>query len=90
MAEEDQPGGRQVVLISAELATRLFNGDPNAIGQNLSLDSKDYTVIGVLPAKFSNPLPGRKVDLCAATQELSIVTPPVSKWAECTSRGSAD
>src|SRR5271170_6911047 len=40
MPDEDQPGGRQVVLIGSELAKRLFNGDGNAIGQNLSLDSK--------------------------------------------------
>jgi putative ABC transport system permease protein len=74
-SEEDQPGGRQVVLISAELASRLF-GDRNAIGQNLSLDSKDYTVIGVLPAKFSVPLLGRRVDIFAPRlMELSIVTP---------------
>jgi putative ABC transport system permease protein len=76
MSDEDRPGGRQVVLIGAELATRLFNGARNAIGQNLSLDSKDYTVIGVLPAKFSLPLLGRQVDIFAPRlMELSIVTP---------------
>jgi putative ABC transport system permease protein len=76
MPEEDQPGGKQVVLISAELAERLFNGDRNAVGRNLSLDSKDYTVVGVLPAKFSVPLLGRKVDIFAPRlMELSIVTP---------------
>jgi putative ABC transport system permease protein len=76
MAEEDQPDTRPVVLISAELATRLFNGPRDAIGQNLSLDSKDYTVIGVLPPKFSVPLLGRKVDIFTTRlKELSIVTP---------------
>lgn len=76
MPEEDLPGGKQVVLISAELATRLFNADRSAIGQNLSLDSKDYTVIGVLPPKFSVPLLGRRVDIFAPRlTELSIVTP---------------
>jgi putative ABC transport system permease protein len=72
--EEDQPGGRQVVVITSELATRLFNG--SAIGQNLSLDSKDYTIIGVLPPNFSAPLLGRKVDIFAPRlMDLSIVTP---------------
>ena len=76
MAEEDQAGGRQVVLIGTELAVRLFGGDGQAIGQNLSLDAKDYTVIGVLPEKFSAPLLGRKVDIFAPRlMELSIVTP---------------
>ncbi len=76
MPEEDQPGGRQVVVITSELATRLFSGGRNAIGQNLSLDSRDYTVIGVLPHNFSAPLLGRGVDIFAPRlMELSIVTP---------------
>ena len=76
LPEEDHPGGGHVVLISAELATRLFNGERKAVGQNLSLDANDYTVIGVLPAKFSIPLLGRKVDIFAPRlRELSIVTP---------------
>ena len=76
MLEEDQPGGKQVVLISAELAMRLFNSVRDAIGQGLSLDSNDYIVIGVLPPRFSVPLLGRKVDIFAPRlMELGIVTP---------------
>ncbi len=76
LPEEDRAGGNLVVLISSELATRLFNSDRDAIGKNLSLDSKDYTVIGVLPTKFSTPLLGRKLDIFAPRlMEMSIVTP---------------
>ena len=76
LPEEGQPGGNLVVMIGTELATRLFNADANAIGKSLSLDSKDYTVIGVLPAKFSTPLLGRKIDIFAPRlTEMSIVTP---------------
>jgi predicted permease len=74
--EEDQPGGDMVVMIGAELAVRLFNTEANAIGKNLSLDSKDYRIIGVLPVKFSAPLLGRKVDIFSPRlMEMSIVTP---------------
>jgi putative ABC transport system permease protein len=74
--EEDQAGGNLVVMISTELATRLFHNDRDAIGKSLSLDSKDYTVVGVLPAKFSAPLLGRKIDIFAPRlMEMSIVTP---------------
>ena len=74
--EEDRLGGPQVVLISSELAARLFHGSRSAIGQNLSLDSRDFTVIGVLPPRFSEPLLGRRVDIFAPRlTELSIVTP---------------
>ncbi len=75
-ADEDQPGGKQVVLISDELWLRLFNRDRGAIGQSLSLDSNDYTVIGILPPRFSTPLLGRKVDIFTTRLiEMSIVTP---------------
>ncbi len=75
-SEEDQAGGDLVAMISAELAMRLFGEARDAVGKNLSLDSKDYTVVGVLPAKFSTPLLGRKIDIFAPRlTEMSIVTP---------------
>lgn len=63
--EEDQRGGAQVVLISYEMWTRLFGNNPNAIGNSLTLETRDYTVIGVLPPRFSFPLFGTKVDIWA-------------------------
>ena len=54
LPEEDQPGGNLVVMISAELAARLFNGEQDAIGRNLSLDSKDW-----LTPSSENVLPWR-------------------------------
>jgi predicted permease len=63
--EEDQRGGAQVVLISYELWSRLFGRNPNAMGSSLTLETRDYTVIGVLPPQFSFPLFGTKVDIWA-------------------------
>ncbi len=54
-AEEAQPGNDQVVLLSAGLWQRRFGGDANIIGQQLTIDGKSYTVIGVLPPDFSFP-----------------------------------
>ena len=72
---EDQPGGRQVVLISQSLWLRLFGGAHDAVGRSISLDAKDYTVIGVLPAGFVFPLAGPKVDVWAPrVTELNIIT----------------
>jgi putative ABC transport system permease protein len=74
--DEDQPGGKQVVLIGAELAQRLFGGEQNAVGRSLSLDSKDYTIIGVLPPRFGVQLMGRKAEVwMTRIIELSMVTP---------------
>jgi putative ABC transport system permease protein len=74
--EEDQPGGNQVVLIGYELATRLFGGARNAVGQHLALDSKDYTIIGVLGPKFGVQLLGRQPEIwMPRIMEFSLTTP---------------
>jgi putative ABC transport system permease protein len=61
--EEDQPGGNPVVMIGYELATRLFSNAQSAVGQHLALDSKDYTIVGVLPPKFGVRLLGRQPEI---------------------------
>jgi len=74
--QEDQPGGKASVLISHAFATRLFNEAKDAVGQNLTLDSRDYTVIGVLPAGFVFALAGANVDVWAPRVfDLNIATP---------------
>jgi putative ABC transport system permease protein len=74
-AAEDQPGGNQVVLIGYELATRIF-GEENPVGQHLALDSKDCTVIGVVPPKFGVQLLGRQPDVWMPRLiEFSLTTP---------------
>jgi putative ABC transport system permease protein len=74
--EEDQPGGNQVVLIGYELAARLFGGTQNAVGQHVALDSKDYTIIGVVPPKFGVQLLGRQPEVwMPRVIEFSLTTP---------------
>jgi predicted permease len=58
LAEEDQPGGRPVAMISAQLWKNRFNGDPQVIGKTATLNSVPYTVIGVLPPGFQFPAAG--------------------------------
>jgi putative ABC transport system permease protein len=73
--EEDQRGGPPVVLISYELWMRLFGGDRNAVGSSLTLETRDFTVIGVLPPRFTVSLLG-KVDIWAPrVTEWTLVTP---------------
>src|ERR1700735_1295406 len=61
--EEDQPGGNQVVLIGYEFFFRLVAGAQKALGQHLALDSRDYTIIGVVPPKFGVQLLGRQPEI---------------------------
>ncbi len=56
-ADEDRPGGAQVVLVSHRFWQRHFNRQPSALGQVITLDGRPHTIIGVLPdAAASFPL----------------------------------
>lgn len=58
LPREDQPGADPVALISHALWQSRFGGDSTAVGHTLTLDGRDYTLIGVLPANF-HLAPGR-------------------------------
>src|ERR1700683_4343473 len=50
--QEDLPHGGNVVVLSYGLWQRRFGGNPNIIGQPLSLGNEPYTIIGVLERDF--------------------------------------
>src|SRR5262249_43399544 len=52
LAEEDKPGASGVVMISYSLWQRRFAASDQVLGQSLTLDSRPYTVVGVLPPGF--------------------------------------
>ncbi len=49
-ADEDRPGRDGVVVISQRLWERRFGSDPRAIGSALTLNSRSFVVIGVVPS----------------------------------------
>jgi predicted permease len=55
------PSQSRVVVLSALLHQRHFNGDPSVIGRRVSLDSVEHEVIGVLPDGFEFLEPGTDV-----------------------------
>jgi len=55
--EEDQVGAGPVALISEGLWQRKFGSTPDILGKNMTLDAKDYTIIGVIPASFHLMIP---------------------------------
>ncbi|MEO8592405.1 MAG: ABC transporter permease [Candidatus Solibacter sp.] len=78
--EEDKAGGDPVVLISDALWQRRFQRDPNILGRSVTLDTKDYTVIGVLPADFRFAVLGPVIDLVAPRVfELNSLSPGMAQ-----------
>ncbi|HKP13610.1 MAG TPA: ABC transporter permease [Blastocatellia bacterium] len=53
--DEDKPGATPVVVLSYALWQRRFGGDPNILDQQLTLNDRSYTVIGVMPPDFQFP-----------------------------------
>ncbi|HEX5887065.1 MAG TPA: ABC transporter permease [Pyrinomonadaceae bacterium] len=54
-AAEDQPGAQRVVLLSHRLWLRRFGGDQSIVSKSLTLNGENYTVVGVMPARFQFP-----------------------------------
>jgi len=52
LAEEDRPGATPAVLLSHGLWQRRFGADENIIGKQLTLNSQNFTVVGITPANF--------------------------------------
>jgi len=53
--DEDKPGATPVVVLSYPLWQRRFGGQAGILNQQLTLNSKSYTVIGIMPAGFQFP-----------------------------------
>ncbi len=56
LPDDDLPGAERVLLLSDGLWQRRFGGDPGIVGRALTLDDEPYTVIGVMPPGFRQPL----------------------------------
>jgi predicted permease len=68
---EDEIGANPIVLISAGLWKRKFASSPSILGKGMTLDGKDYTVVGVIPASFT---------LTVRTVSPSEVYVPIGQW----------
>src|SRR5262245_3031461 len=55
-AADDRMNGPSVVILSDALWRRRFNGDPEIVGRQITLDETSTTIVGVMPAGFENVL----------------------------------
>ena len=55
LAEEDKPGGPQVVILSHNLWTKQFASAPDIVGRSITLDGGSHTVVGVMGPGFQFP-----------------------------------
>ena len=55
MPEEDKPGANKVAIVSERFWQRRFGGDEAILNNTLTLDTKVYSIVGVMPASFRFP-----------------------------------
>ncbi len=55
-AGDNKPGAEKVVILGYDVWQRDFSGDRNVVGQNVRINGKAATVIGVMPANFKFPI----------------------------------
>jgi putative ABC transport system permease protein len=86
--EEQGQGHDDVVVISERLWKRRFNSDPFLVGKLLLLNGHNYTVIGVMPAKFEFPIPLFGVQGNRFAERVDIWKPTAFTPLELKERGS--
>jgi len=68
---EDEVGREPIALISAGFWMRKLGGTPDAVGKVLTLDGRNYTIVGIIPASF---------DLLVGSFRPADVYLPVGQW----------
>ena len=68
---EDEIGAAPVALISAGFWKRKFGSSPNVLGKSITLDGRNYTIVGVVPANF---------DLFLRSFEVAEIYVPIGQW----------
>lgn len=61
--EEERRGAQPVVILSHESWQTRFGGNEDALGRQLSLNGRPFTVIGILPPAIEFPLAAKKTDV---------------------------
>jgi predicted permease len=65
--EEERRGAEEVVIISHQFWRNRLGGNEEVLGQQLTLDGKPFTIIGILPPDFEFPLARNYTELLTTT-----------------------
>jgi macrolide transport system ATP-binding/permease protein len=61
--EATVPDRDAVLVISHEFWTRVFGGDPSAVGRAVTLNGRAFTIVGVAPPSFHGPVASVALDV---------------------------
>ena len=86
--DEMGEGKDGVVVISERLWRRRFNSDPQLVGQQVPINGRSFTVVGIMPATFEFPLPLFGVQGATFAERADIWKPVAFTPDELKNRGS--
>ncbi len=70
--DEELEANNDVVILTDGLWRRLFNANPSALGQTITLDNRPITVVGVLPPGFAAPYEFDNIERSAYLRPLTL------------------
>ena len=62
-ADDQNPGGHPVTVVSYAWWQQRMGGDPSAVGKTITIDNVAYTIVGVAPREFFGTTVGSAPDL---------------------------
>lgn len=83
-SEDGVPGHAPVVVLSHRAWRELFDGRSDAVGEELVLEGEPYTVIGVAPAGFVDPVAAH---VLGASQEVDFWRSEPPPFSDAMDRG---
>jgi putative ABC transport system permease protein len=87
---DDAVGSANVVVLSDAFWRRQYGGDPDIVGQSITLDGSSYVVVGVLPPSFQLPKGDELGALTSLPTTIDVYTPLVFTPARIQQQGSFD
>jgi predicted permease len=88
--DEDVPGRDQVVVLGHAFWRQALGADPSTVGRTITLNDRQFTVVGVLPAGFALPAGDAMGKLVGLPREVDVYTPLALTPRERTTPGEFD
>jgi predicted permease len=88
MPWEDEPGHAATAVLSYGTWIRRFNADRHALGRSITLNGKNYEVVGVLPRSFA--LPREVLPTLGGAERADVLVPLVLGPGAATNRDHED
>ena len=79
LPEDGKQGAAPVAVVSENLWHNRFGSDPALIGQSITLDMRQYTVVGILPASFRYPDGAPRQDVWISVAQDPLFGPRLSQ-----------